>query len=54
MGENRVIRAGDQHACDECTQSYKSAEDTFPNLDPAGVVGVDENRTIPAFVGAVN
>ena len=54
LGENGVIRAADQHACDECTQSYKSAEDTFPNLDPAGVVGVDENNTIPGFVGAVN
>ena len=54
LGENGIIRAADQHACDECTQPYKSAVDTFPNIDPAGIVGVDQNGTVPRLIGAVN
>ena len=54
LGENGIIRAADQHACDECTQPYRSAVDTLPNIDPAGIVGVDQNGTIPGLVGAVN
>ena len=54
LGENGIIRAADQHACDECTQEYKSVEDMLPNADPAGIVGVDENRAIPGLVEGVN
>ena len=54
LGENGIIRAADMHACDECTQPYKSTVDTFPDLDPAGVVGVDQNGVIPGLTGAVN
>jgi len=50
LGENGIIRAAGQHECDECSQPFKNAVDTFPNVDPAGVVGVDQNGTI----GAVN
>ena len=38
LGENGIIRAADQHAFDECTQPYKSTADTFPGVDPAGIV----------------
>lgn len=54
LGENGIIRAADQHACGECTQEYKSAEDMLPNADPAGIVGVDGNRAIPGLVEGVN
>ena len=54
LGENGIIRAADKHACGECTQKYKSAEDMLPNVDPAGIVGVDENRAIPGLVEGVN
>ena len=54
LGENGIIRAADQHECDECTQPYKSTVDTFPDNDPAGIAGVDQNRTIPGLMGAVN
>jgi len=50
LGENGIIRAADQHACDECTQAYKSVQDILPNIDPAALVGVDENRAIPELV----
>lgn len=51
LGENGIIRAADRHACNECTQAYKGAEDILPNIDPAALVGVDENRAIPGLVG---
>jgi hypothetical protein len=54
LGENGIIRAADQHACDECTQPYKSTADTFPGGDPAGIVGVDQNRTVPGETRAFN
>ena len=54
LGENGIIRAADQHECDECTQPYKSAADIFPGGDPAGIVGVDQNRTLPGVTRAVN
>ena len=54
LGENGIIQAADQHACDECTQPYRSAVDTLPNIDPAEIVGVDQNGTIPGLIGAVN
>jgi hypothetical protein len=54
LGENGIIRAADQHACDECTQPYKSAVDTISDIDPAGIVGVDQNRIIPGLIGAID
>ncbi|KAF8219232.1 hypothetical protein L208DRAFT_1342019, partial [Tricholoma matsutake] len=50
LGENGIICLADQHACEECTQSYKHMSDRMPNVDPAAVVGVDENQTVPGLV----
>ena len=49
LGENGIIRVADQHECDECTQPYKSAADRFPGNDPAGIVGIDQIRTLPGI-----
>ena len=56
LGEKGIIKAADQHACDECTQPYKGTADTFPGGDPAGIVGVDRNVTVPqaGVIGAVD
>ena len=56
LGERGIIRAADQHECDECTQPYKSTSDTFPGGDPARIVGVDQNVTVPqaGVIGAVD
>ena len=54
MGDNGIIWAADWHACNECTQAYKSAEDILPNIDSAALVGVDENRAIPGLIGEAN
>jgi hypothetical protein len=52
LGENGVIRSADGHTCGECTHSYKAMPDVIGGVeDPAGLVGVDENQTIPAFTG---
>lgn len=50
LGENGIIRPADQHACPECTQPYRRTSDRMPNIDPAAVVGVDENRRVPRLV----
>ena len=49
LGENGLIRASDKHSCSECTQKYKATSDIDNGADPAAVVGVDENRTVPPF-----
>jgi hypothetical protein len=51
LGENGLIRSADGHTCSECTQEYKEAADIIPGVDEAGVVGMDENRAVPAFYG---
>ena len=44
LGENRVIRAADQHACSECTHDYiGTTYDNTPTAGSAAVVGVDED-----------
>jgi CxC5 like cysteine cluster associated with KDZ transposases len=49
LGENGIIRAADQHACDECTQKYKKTSDVVFD-DPAAVVGMDAtDDNIPAM-----
>lgn len=40
LGENGIIRAADEHACDECSQKHKHSSDAIFD-DPAAVVGVD-------------
>ena len=50
MGENGGIRLSDGHACSECTQDYKATADYIPqNNDPAAVLGVDNDRPVPAL-----
>ena len=51
LGENGIIRAADKHFCKECTQPYKKTADVMSGGDPAALVGVDENRAVPALVG---
>ena len=51
LGENGIIRAADQHTCQECTQPYKKRADIITEDDPAALVGVDENRNVPALSG---
>lgn len=47
LGENGMIRAADQHACSECTQEYKEASDVALNNNPAAIVGVDRDESVP-------
>ncbi|TFK30963.1 hypothetical protein BDQ12DRAFT_588977, partial [Crucibulum laeve] len=49
LGDNGIIRASDQHSCAECSQPYKSKIDIIPSNDPAAVVGVDENASVPGL-----
>lgn len=51
LGEQGVIRSADQHACSECTHSYKARADIITGHDPAALVGVDENRRVPELAG---
>jgi CxC5 like cysteine cluster associated with KDZ transposases len=51
LGENGIIRAADQHTCQECTQPYKRTADIITGDDPAALVGIDENRNVPALTG---
>jgi hypothetical protein len=52
LGENGIIRAANQHSCGECTQHYRHTADTMPGVDPAAVVGIDENRVVPGLAEA--
>ena len=50
LGENGGIRLSNGHACSECTQDYKATANFVPqNNDPAALLGVDENRIVPAL-----
>ena len=51
MGENGLIRAADQHTCQECTQPYKRTAYIITGDDPAALVGMDENWNVPEYVG---
>lgn len=51
FGDNGIIRLANEHACSECTHTYKQRADLIINVDPAAVVGRDENRTVPQLVG---
>ena len=50
LGENGKIQAANQHSCSECTHKYKSTPDIISDNDPATVVGVDEDSSVPALV----
>jgi hypothetical protein len=51
LGDNGIIRAADQHTCQECTQPYRQTADIITGDDPAALVGIDENQNVPALVG---
>ena len=51
LGENGIIRAADQHTCDECTHVYKKTADIITGADPAAMAQNDENRVVPPLVG---
>jgi CxC5 like cysteine cluster associated with KDZ transposases len=51
LGENGIIRAADQHACQECTQPFRRTAEIITGDDPAALVGIDENRNVPVLVG---
>ena len=42
LGEKGIIRAAEQHACDECTQNYKRNADVISSNDPTAVLGMEE------------
>ena len=49
LGEDGIIRASEDHACNECTQKCKDISDLVFN-NPAAVVGVDAtDEDIPAL-----
>lgn len=54
LGEEGVIRSANNHQCSECTHVYKRMADTIVDIDPAGLVGMDENRNVPEFTGENN
>jgi len=50
LDKNGGIRLSNGHACLECTQDYKATANYVPqNNDPAALLGVDENRIVPAL-----
>jgi hypothetical protein len=52
LGEDGIVRAAEEHACEECTQKRKDTSDVVFN-DPAAVVGVDAtDDNIPAMAVA--
>ena len=52
LGENGGIRLSNGHACPECTQDYKATANYVPrNNDPAALLGVDDDRIVPALAG---
>ena len=51
LGEGGIIRVADGHQCSECAQPYKTVADIITGDDPAALVGVDEQREVPALDG---
>jgi hypothetical protein len=51
LGNNGIIPISKGHACSECSQPYKAVSDLMPNISGAAMVGMDENRNVPAFIG---
>ena len=50
LGENGKIRSADGHTCADCTHAYKQTAGIITGDDPAAVVGLDENRVVPALL----
>jgi len=51
LGEKGVLRSAEGHFCSDCTHDYKNTADMITADDPAGLVGVDENRNVPVLTG---
>jgi hypothetical protein len=51
LGEEGVIRSAEDHFCSECTHDYKKTADRITGDDPAALLGVDENHTVPVLTG---
>lgn len=49
LGENGIIRASDQHACNECTQKYRSTPDVIVTSDPGALLGEEAAHTVPGL-----
>ena len=49
LGANGKILSAQGHTCPECTQPYKATADRITGDDPAGILGVDEDRNVPAL-----
>ncbi|KAF8328735.1 hypothetical protein F5887DRAFT_897438 [Amanita rubescens] len=42
LGEDGIIRAAEQHTCEECTHKYKESADVILSNNISGMVGMDE------------
>jgi hypothetical protein len=51
LGETGKIRSAYGHECSECVHEYKHQADIIDEIDPGGLVGIDDNRTVPEFTG---
>jgi hypothetical protein len=56
LGNKGIIQPSNDHSCSECTQPYKSRQEFINNddpaaLDPAALVGNDENENVPRLEG---
>ena len=51
LGENGIVRSAQDHFCSECTHEHKETADRIIEADPAALLGVDENRDVPALTG---
>ena len=51
LGDAGIIEPAKDHSCSQCSQPFKATADFMTNEDPAAVIGVDENSTIPALEG---
>jgi hypothetical protein len=46
LGENGLIRAANEHACKECTHTYRKPSNIITNVDASAVVGEEPQRTL--------
>jgi hypothetical protein len=51
LGEKGVLRSAENHFYSDCTHDYKNTADIITGDDPAGLVGIDENRNVPVLTG---
>jgi hypothetical protein len=51
LGSNGMIQSAHGHVCSECTHTFKETADIISGDDPAALVEIDENRTVPVLLG---